>query len=384
MICLRAVHNPLTNKQVDPHTLNILFMPARSRLYSMLSLCLALLVMGSCGNNANDKQPDVKDVKVSVQTLRFDKDMYAIDTNHIADGLLKVRQKYPDFLDFFLDTVMNFGIKGNYNDTVTGIRVAVREYIGYKDYANLQDTINKYYPDTKETDEALASGFKYLRHYLPSFPLPKKVIYANHILLKIPPVFCVDTNITCVCLDMFLGPHFPYYKSVGVPDYLAPHLQKNYIPVAVFRTLFETMHPSSFDQPEQPLLDLMIQQGIEQYFLHKTMPNVPDSVLFGFTGKQIKWCEANENNLYNYFIQNNLLYNKHDAEIRTYVMDGPFAHNLGDPTQPGTTPGNVGTWMGYRIVAAYMSNNQSVTLKDLLDHKPDAPKILQDAHYRPK
>ena len=340
----------------------------------------AALFLGSCGNN-NEKAPDVSGIKVSLQTKRFDKDIYALDTAHLADGLVKLKQQYPDFMDFYLDTVMGFGIRGNYVDTARAIRESVHEYITYKDYVHLQDTINHYYPDTKAVDEKLTGAYTYMKHYFPAFPVPK-VIYANHILMNIPAVFCVDSNLTVVCLDMFLGSQFPYYASVGVPAYMAPHLTKEYIPVAVFRTTFEALYP--YDPAEQPLVELMIHYGKEQYFLHKLMPATPDSVLFGFTGKQIKWCEQNEASIYNYFVQNNLLYNKRDAEVRPYVVDGPFARNLGTAAEPGTTPGNVGTWIGYRIVSAYMANNDKITLKELLDQKVEGTKFLELAKYRPK
>ena len=341
----------------------------------------ALLLMNSCGNNT-DKAPDISNIKVSVRSMRFDKDMYAIDTNHIGDGLKQVKQKYPDFMDFFIDTVMTFGVRGNYTDTSRAIRESVHEYLTYKDFVNLQDTINHYYPDTKAIDETLNKGFAYMKSYLPAFTPPKKVIYANHLLTKVPPVFCVDTNITCVCLDMFVGPQFPFYKSVGVPDYMGPHLVPAYIPVAVFRTTFESLY--QYPQEEQTLLELMIQQGKEQYFLHKVLPGLADSTLFGFTGTEVKWCETNEAAIYNYFIQNNLLYNKRDAEVRPYVTDGPFAHNLGSASEPGVTPGNIGGWMGYRIISAYMANNSAVSMEALLSSKADAAKLLQEAKYKPK
>lgn len=341
----------------------------------------AALLLGSCGNNATEKAPDVSGIKVALQTQRFDKDIYAIDTNHIAEGLLQLKQKYPDFMEFYLDTVMGFGIRGNYSDTARAIRESIHEYLTYKDYKLLQDSINHYYPDTKAVDEKLTSAFTYMKHYLPAVSTPK-IIYANHILLNIPPVLCVDSNITLVCLDMFLGGQFPYYVSVGVPAYMAPHLTRDYIPVAVFRTTYESLYP--YDPTEQPLIEQMIYYGREQYFLHKVMPGVPDSVLFGFTGRQIKWCETNEAAIYNYFVQNSLLYNKRDAEVRPYVVDGPFARNLGTASEPGTTPGNVGSWMGYRIVSSYMANNSKMTLKELLDMKVDGNLFLEAAKYRPK
>ncbi len=351
-----------------------------TQVCQLILICIIVLCSIGC-HDAAIKEPDVSGVKVDLQTQRFDLDIYAIDTNHIGEGLSKLKPKYPDFLDFFLDTVMGFGLHGNYNDTATGVRVAMHEYLCYKDYVHLQDTIRKCYQDTKETDAALAEGFRYFKYYFPNIQVPK-IIYLNW-LLSNHPTFLVDQHTYCISLDMFLGAQFPYYASVGIPDYLAPHLNKKYIPVAMFTEVYQSSH--RFVPDDRPLLDLMIQRGKEQYFLHKILPHTPDSVLFGFTQLQVDWCAKSEAQLYNYFIQQNLLYNKEERVVMPYVVDGPFAKGIGAATDPGhPSPGNVGTWLGYKIVSAYMAQYPDKTLKDLLELRTDPARFLDSARYKPR
>ena len=346
----------------------------------IFSAITILLTLTGCGNNP-EKSVDISGIKVNLQTYRLDQEMYAIDTNHIADGLQKLNQKYPDFFNFFLDEVLNFGVRGNFVDTNSGIRESVHEYLTYHDFRDLQDTIRKCYPDTKEVDAELEKAFRYMKYYFPNGKTPR-IFYINRILLK-RPALCVDSTISCICLDMFLGPQFPYYASVGVPSYLAPHLRKSYIPVALFTEIYQCTF--RFLADDRPLLDLMIQRGKEQYFLHKILPETPDSVLFGFTQNQVEWCNRNEELLYNFFIQQNLLFNKNEKTIIPYVFDGPFAVGIGSATDPGKpTPGNIGTWMGYKIVAAYMQQSPKTTLAELLADRPDPSKFLETARYKPK
>ena len=355
-------------------------MRAKPFFYSRLLFLLLVCLSAGCGSKG-EKQVDISGIQVSLQTYRFDQDMYAIDTNHIAAGLERLSKKYPDFLNLFLDTVIPYGVHGNFSDTNTAIREGVHEYLTYKDFVHLQDTIRKYYPDTKETDAEITKGFRYMKYYLPSCKVPK-IIYINRTLFK-SPVIVVDNNISCICLDMFLGPQFPYYASVGVPDYLAPHLRRNYIPVALFSALYQSTY--GFRPDEKPLLDLMIQRGKEQYFLHKIMPETPDSVLFGFTSNQINWCNSNEEMLYNFFIQQNLLFSKNEKAIIPYVFDGPFAAGIGSAVDPGKpTPGNVGSWLGYKIVASYMAQNPGTSLPELLAARNDPSRFLDSARYKPK
>jgi hypothetical protein len=357
-------------------------MTRKTLLYFIILLLPATFCLNSCGDKG-EGAPDVSNIKVQVVTQRFDLDIYGLDSNHLADGLTKLHSKYPDFLDFFLDTVMGFGIQGNgvYNDTSKGIREAVHEYITHKDYVGLEDTIKKNFPDTRETDEHVAMAFRYMKHYFPSIPVPK-IIYINHLLQNISAL-SVDTGLSCICLDMFLGRAYPNYAAVGMPAYMAPHHDKNYIPVALFKDIYQSTYHYLSD--DHTLLDRMIQRGKEQYFLHKIMPGTPDSVLFGFHGNQVDWCNKNEAGLYNFFIQQNLLYNKEERAIGTYVVDGPYAKNIGAPTDVGNpTPGNVGTWLGYKIVCSFIAQNPKITLKELLSLKTEPTQFLEGAKYKPR
>ena len=333
----------------------------------------------SCGNSNNI--PDVSKINVSLQTYRFDKDLYAIDTNHIADGLKRLQIKYPDFLNYYLDTLREFNIHCNFNDTVTGIKEYLKLVLTFKDYVNLQDTIIKYYPGNKDVDKELTDGFRFVKYYFPDASVPR-IMYLNLGLSKWA-AFPVDKNTFCVCLDMFLGDQFPFYKSIAVPDYMLTHFRKTSIPVEVFRAYYLASHP--FEPDDKTLLDLMIQRGKEQYFLHKILPRTPDSVLFGLKQIQLDWCSHNEAYIYNFFIHQNLLYNKESHNIMPYVNEGPFAKGLESPDAPVKyTPGNIGMWLGYKIVCAYMEQNPKTSLGALVSQNIDPSKFLDAAKYRPK
>ena len=347
--------------------------------YLLLTLGVVSLFLNSCGDA--EHVPDVSGVAVSLNISHFDKDLYAIDTNHIGAGLQQLSAKYPDFLNYFLDTVMAYGIHGNFNDTVTGIREGLKPFLTYKDFVGLEDTIKKDYPDTRETDEALTNGFKFMKYYFPVYHVPR-IIYLNMGLSNWPS-FPLDSTTVCIGLDMFLGEQFPYYHSIGVPQYMAAHVRKSYIPVSVFSVLYKGMNP--FVSSDRSLLDQMIQRGKEQYFLHRILPRTADSVLFGFRQQQIGWCNTNEAVIYNFFIRQNLLYNKEMYNTQPYINDGPFAKGLESTVnEPGSTPGNIGTWLGYKIVCAYMRLHPKMTMPELLSQQPDAQLFLEEAKYKPK
>lgn len=345
--------------------------------------CIAAFswLLAGCGNDAANV-PDTSGIKVELKTQRFDLDLYALDTANMGAGLTQLRAKYPDFLDYFLDTLMAYGIHGDYNnDTLTGLRDGLKPFLTHKDYVELENYIKKQYPDTKKQDEQLTNGFKLLKYYYPSYKVPR-IVYLNMGLSKWTS-FLVDSSTQCVGLDMFLGDDFPHYASVGLFDYVYPHRRASYMPVAVFGVIFRTAMP--MQTQEKNLLELMLQKGKEQYFLHSILPGTPDSVLFGFQKKHIDWCEKNEAYIYNFFVKNELLYSKEAQNIMPYVTDGPFARGMEPASAPEKfTPGNIGTWVGYRMICAYMDQHKELTMPQLLQHQFNAETFLSEARYKPR
>ncbi|MBS1774301.1 MAG: hypothetical protein JST82_15700 [Bacteroidetes bacterium] len=337
----------------------------------LLAFCTTVFV--GCGNEV--KAPDVSDVKAEVTSRALYLDIAKIDTNAIGAGLQQLKTQYPDFLDFYLDTLIGLDIRGNYNDTVAGIRLGMKSFLTNKDYRGLLDTVAKHYPDTKKVDEQLEKGFQYMKHYFPSFKEPK-VIYVVSWLGNIGAFTCGE-NTLGIGVDMFLGPQYPYYKSVGIPEYWSEQLQPDYIQVAVFKTLYRNMHP--FIPDNRNLLDMMIQRGKEAYFVDMMLPEVSEATKMAYTTKQLKWCADNEGKVYNFFIVQNFLYETNWQKILRYVNEGPNSTGMGDDS-----PGNIGAWMGLQIVKAYMEQHPKMTLAELLSSQIPAQQFLQESKYKPK
>ena len=114
----------------------------------------------SCNNG--EAGPDVSDIKVTLNTRRLDMDMAKLDVNNLGAGLQQLEAKYPDFLPFYLDTLMGFGIQGHYIDTAAAVKTNLRNFLTYKDYRGLFDTVARHFPDTKIIDERLTKGFQHM------------------------------------------------------------------------------------------------------------------------------------------------------------------------------------------------------------------------------
>ena len=337
----------------------------------LIAAMVFLLSQSSCGEK--EQTPDVSGIKVSLQTRRLDVDFARIDTSHIAEGLQQLKDKYPDFLGFYLDTLMGFNVHGDFSAGNPGIG-NLRTFLSHKDYRGLFDTVARHFPDTKSLDADLTKGFQYLKYYYPQYKIPKVVYFTSG--LNNWSAITYGDDIVGVGLDMYLGANYPFYQSVGIPDYTARNLVPQSVPVNVFRSVYTDQHP--FIAENRTLLDMMVQRGKEQYFLSKIIPFVPDSVRFGFTGAQMQWCKENEAAIYNFFVKGNYLYETNWQKILRYVNDGPEATGM-----PKESPGNVGTFLGFRIIQAFAKQHPGMKMDDLFA-VTDAQQVLQDSKYKPR
>lgn len=338
-------------------------------------LCIAMVGMITlAGCNSGEQVPDVSGIKVNLQTQRFDRDLSQLDTNNMGAGLKGLEQKYPYFLNFFLDTLMRFEIKGNYSDSTPGIKAGLRVFLTNKDYKGLFDSVNKHFPATRGLEEQLTKGFQYMTYYYPQYKVPHVVYFISW--LNNWAAFTLNDNTLGIGLDMFLGDKYPFYKSVGLPEYMNTHFRPDYIPVAAFTAIYNDMYP--FEVDGKNLLNMIIQKGKQQYFLKKVLPFVADSTRYGYTQKQLDWCKNNEGEVYNFFVREGLFYETNWQKILRYVNDGP--NSTGMPPQ---SPGNIGSWLGYQIVAAYMKEHPKTTL-DQLFKNGNEQQFLQESRYKPK
>jgi hypothetical protein len=124
------------------------------------------------------------------------------------------------------------------------------------------------------------------------------------------------------------------------------------------------------------LLDIMVDKGKRLYMLDLLMPNTADSLKTGYTEKQLKGAFENEGLIWNFFLQNNLIYETDLMKIRSYIGDGPSTMELGEGS-----PGYISLFTGRQIVRAYMERNPGRTLPELLG--TDAKTILNGSGYRP-
>lgn len=332
-------------------------------------LLLLLAVCTAC--TSRKKAPDVSHIPVTVSIARFDQDLIAVDTNRVAEGLDSLHAQYPVFLPAYLQHIMAFGA---YNESTDRIPVQTRLMLVNKDFRSLQDAVQHKFRDLRWLEQDLAQGFRYMKYYFPSFRVPHVVTFISAIGNY--GAVTIDTLLG-IGLDMYMGSNFPIYARLpDYPAYMVRRFSPEYITTNCIQALVQQRYP--MPGAGAKLVELMVAAGREQYLLEQVLPNTPDTIRTGYTKAQLEWCRDNEMMIWQYFIQNELLYKTDWQETMHFIGDGPSTQGM-----PPGSPGRIGYFVGLQIIRKYMDRHPEVTLQQLMDNK-DLVGIFSESKYRPR
>lgn len=312
-------------------------------------LFLVLSVLFSC-DKAPGKLVDTSNIELSVHVDRFEQKYYAAD----AQTLPELKQVYPYL--FPVQTPDSIWL----------------QKIQDKDERYLLHKVDSVFPSLEEETLEIEQLFKNITYYYPNFKAPKvislitkvdyesKVIYADSLLL--------------FSIDMYLGGTDDVYEDF--PGYLSKNFNKERITV----DLAEAISGSIFrKENKRQFIDVIVQEGKLLYLLELFNAWKEDHFIIGYTPEEIAWANANELEVWKYFIENKLLY-QNDSDLRSrFVSNAPFSKFYLDIDKD--SPGRMGAWIGWQIVRSYMKNN-NVPLHELL--KKNEAEIFENSKYKPK
>lgn len=327
---------------------------------------LIFLSVYSCGNKKNI--PNVSNIQVTLNLQRFDKDFFALDTNNIAASLDALEKKYPSFTSDFLYNIL--GLQPQPDTVVKAVKTFIT------DYRTVYDSVQKNFPSGNEIKLQLSKALQFVKYYFPTYKVPENIVtyvgplegYANVL---------TQTGFA-VGLQLYLGKNFSIYHSEYInevyPEYRSRRFEAAYIPVDCMKNIINDIYPA--DNSNAPLIYQMIEAGKRLYLLDAFLPETADSLKTGYTQDQLNGCFEHEDLIWNYFLQNNLLYVTDPSQVRDYMNDGPKTEALGE-----ASPGFIGQFVGWQIVKKWMSDDNNKTLQQLI--KTPAKQIFEEAKYKP-
>ncbi|WKV13055.1 gliding motility lipoprotein GldB [Marivirga harenae] len=335
----------------------------QSNKYYILTSLISLIVFSACSHKDDfcEEAPNISNIDVNIPLKDLTDDMIGSDTQNEA---LEFIQKHPFIADYFFER-RRYG----QDSIVAKNMVNIFSNPAYKD--TLYQQVKNNFDDFEGLKSEFELAFRYYKNYYPEVVVPELEI----VLAGLQKDLFVSDSLISIAADYFLGPDAAYVPN-GVPEYILMRYEKEYI--VPMTMLLLTQKQNETDQSDQTLLADMVFYGKSYYMTKMTIPCTSDSLLIGYTAKEMEDINKNEHIIWANFLENDLLYETSHFMKNKFIGERPKTFEISQEC-----PGRIGIWVGWQIVQSYMKNNPDVTLQELMKNN-DAQEIFSLSKYKPK
>ena len=311
---------------------------------------------------------NISDIEVNLELKRLEKDLFGPSPMELGNRVPQLNDKYGAFLQYF-SYVINIGEVSNpsWNDYLNS-------FVTDKMNVDAYNSVIEEYPDVRELENDLSKAF---RHYLFYFP-DRFVPSVYTCITGFNNSIIIADSVLGISLDKYLGTDCEYYKMLGIYNYLTIKMgSRNILPDCMYAWAFSDWNFEEMDYNGDNVFARIIHEGKLLYFVRCMLPEYEEEDIFGFTDVQLKFCKANEDLMWTYLVEHDLLFSADQLIIRKLTGEAPFTSYFSSES-----PGKAAVWTGFRIVEEYMRKNATVTLRELME-TTDYQKVLSLSKYNP-
>ena len=300
---------------------------------------------------------------LSVRINRFDVDLYRYLQNKEADETLL--QNDSPFLNVFGERVLFIGT----TDSI-GFLERLQHFFSDSTLMSLYQKQQEVFADVTSYEKELSASFGLLLEKFPQLQFPQIYMHVSGLNQNI----IVTDSILSLSADKYLGSDYPLYQEFFY-DYQKQKMNPEQVVLDYLLGFLYSEFP--FEGNENVLLDRMLYEGKINYILSQILSGRNAWEVFGYTKEQYEWCVKSESRIWKTILQQKQLYTTDYIKTSQFVNDAPYTAPL-----TNSSPGRVGVWVGYRIVASYMKNNPKTTFGELIE-MVDYQGFLKGARYKP-
>lgn len=322
------------------------------------------LVMFSCKDSNHGLVKNGEGVSISIK--RFDQQLFQMDTDTLPSGISWLYTEYDDFLDVFSYHIVGLGSPSG-RDYQAFLLMFLNDRLNREVYQETQ----KVFPDLKDLERELSRAFSIYKSGFPEKDIPEVVAYVSRFNNS---CFTVG-NYIGVGLDRFLGTNCEYYKKLSLPQYIKANMFQDKIPSDIIYTWAKVEFP--YNDSVDNALSRMIHEGKILFFTESLLPDEPDSLIIGYSKKQLRWVEENEETMWTYLVEKKLLFSRDAMDIRKLTGAAPFTYYFSNES-----PGRAGSYIGWQIFRDYARRNKDLGFAVLMA-ETDYEKILRLSKYNP-
>ena len=320
------------------------------QLFYVLSAVVFLLFLPtfSC-QNSSKVEKEISAIEIDLTIERFDQ-LFASSS---PSDLPVLKQSYP------------FLFSKKFSDSVWIRRM--------KDpiQALLATAVDSVFDDFKKTESEIHLFYQHLKYYNKPLKTPRIITVLSDVDYR--NKIAVTDTIVLIALDTYLGENHEFYASFY--DYTKQNLNSNQIVPDLATSYAEQF----IYQPNRTtFLDEMIYFGKQLYLKDLWIPFKTDFEKIGYSVSEYEWSQENEFYIWQYFVENELLYQTDRKLLGRFIVAAPFSRfNLELDRE---SPGRLGQYIGWQIVKSYMKKNPTSVLEML---QIDPQEIFNYAKFKP-
>ena len=315
----------------------------------------------------NRKSFGMMDSYETIHINRFDSALFKwIETDDNA-VLAEIEKDFPDMLEALKKALF----KADIIDSSVFYDYLINYYSEPALKALYKDAITFYSSDSPATmkfKKELAYCFEQLKNHFPKMLIPTVYMHVSGLGQNI---IVTDSLLSC-SIDKYMGADYPIYESFFY-DYQRKNMTADHIAKDCVSAWIKSDYP--YKGKDNTLLDRMIYEGKIIYILKQTGRDFTFQNITSITDDEYEWCIDYESVLWTAIIERKHLYTSDITITNKYFQPSPSLF-LSE-----NAPGNIGSFIGYRIVERYMKQTKS-TFEQLMNNN-DAQDILQKSKYKP-
>lgn len=220
-------------------------------------------------------------------------------------------------------------------------------------------------------------AFKHIKHHYPTFKPPK--IYTTITGLGSfwgGTDIYMDKKAIVISLEYYYGRDARYKPPVKImPQYIWNRFAPEVIVPSCVLGISNQYNATDFK--DQTMLADMVYFGKAYEFVHEMIPCLHDSLLTGYSKRDLANISDKENREYiwNFMVEKKTLFSQSARVKAIYMNESPYVVEINQKC-----PGRIGRWLGWRIIRKYRQKFPNISITDLMK-KAQAKEIFEASGY---
>ncbi len=313
-------------------------------------ILLSLFV--SCSSDPLDV--DVSEVEIDLPIVNLDSLLINTPEEKLVSTLKGQKNLPSEILDYQLGYCLGVG---KLSDTGTAKRIQL--FVNDPYIKRLERVIQSKRNEFQEQESKILDGFKHIRYHLPKAKMPNSVVYMNSFFAS--SVFCSQTSVA-IGVERYLGSKEKVIQELPedqIFQWVKEGMEMKYLSRDVLAAWLMT---HVIPETSENFASEMIRWGKIIYFTQAAFPDEKEAILIRYSDADYQWAKENEVSLWKYLVDEKLLFSPQERERNNLLKEAPFTVGL-----PEKVPDRLGQYLGWKMVQAYMKENPSTKLADLLE-----------------